>query len=242
MKPQPSLIWLSFVGVTFVCFNMPSPSAAAESVKKPSMQEVMAFDRPQPGVSKINALVTELDLLGDGRARVKFSELKKGGDLQLKSGGRSITWDYVAPGRPVPVTKGMPVVVGIDSKGGVADLSAEVQLFAYRKDTDGRLEVIAKPGGQTLPRMHLRPHWVGICIAEVPVSMVWSRDFGLMLTMFAAGGGESEVENLTRDHKSIPVSNEVGFNYSLGRDGWKAIPPASTPPQIPSQQAIWAAG
>lgn len=245
MKSEPSWICLFLFGGAVVLFSAPRVIAAEESVKKPSMENVMAFDRPRPGISEINAVVTELDLLGDGRARVKFAEVKKPGEPQIKPGGRSITWDYVSPGRPVPATKGMQVTVGIDTKGSVTDLFAGIKLCAYRKDSSGHLEVIAKSGnlqGQTFPPMHLRPHWIGICPAEIPVTMVWSRNFGLMFTLFAAGGGESEVENQTRDQKTIPVGNEPGFSYSPGRDGWKPVPPASSPLRIPPQQAIWAAG
>lgn len=241
----PSRYWFLF-GAALVIF-VPRTSVVAQSVKKPSRENIVAYDQTRPGISDIVAVVDGLDLLGDGRARVTFAELKERDQPQVKRGGRRIVWNYTAPGRPVPVIKGMQVVLGVDTKGDVIDVYSEISLEAYRSERGGNLEVVAKPTklyGDGSHRMHLRPHWIGIFESDAAFAMVWSREFGLMFTLFFAGGGHAEVENLTGIQKGIPVGNEPGFSYLPGREGWKPVPPfhSSNGPKIPPQQEIWAAG
>jgi hypothetical protein len=98
-------------------------------------------------------------------------------------------------------------------------------------------------GDVSSQRIHLRPNWIGLLYSYGSVDMLWTRDFGLMLTLTAAGAGVSEIETLTSKSKGVSVGNEPGFMYTPGRNGWQPLnTETNRSNEIPKQQKIWAAG
>jgi hypothetical protein len=89
---------------------------------------------------------------------------------------------------------------------------------------------------RTLPdRLNLMP--------EVDVG--WSRQHGLVMSIFEADGGDAEEESLRTRDKGLPVGNVPGERIQIGRDGWKKTPDLDHEKSkgvVPPKQYIGAAG
>ena len=78
------------------------------------------------------------------------------------------------------------------------------------------------------------------------VTVAWSCQHGLVISMFDAGGSETEEESPSVRTMGLPVSNVPGERIYIGRDGWKKTPPdpshESTKRLTLPEQYIGAAG
>ena len=88
----------------------------------------------------------------------------------------------------------------------------------------------------------MRPDRINL---EDYATVAWSRQHGLVISMFDAGGGETEEESPGARTKGLPVSNVPGERIQIGRDGWKKISDLTyekSKEVVPPKQYIGAAG
>jgi hypothetical protein len=147
--------------------------------------------------------------------------------------------------QPVPFAPGIHLAFAADHDGRVTAASYAAALPYYRKDADGLIEVLLhvrvgtgkeRVWVRTLPdRINLMP--------EVDVG--WSRQHGLVMSIFEADGGDAEEESLRKRDKGLPVGNVPGERIQIGRDGWKKTPDLhheKSKGVVPPKQYIGAAG
>jgi hypothetical protein len=214
--------------------------AAEPATKKPTPKEVRSLDVRDENHAYYDVVVSDLAFGANGTTRVTFSKLSSSDSQGRHSPAQgTLVWEYRGA-RPVPVVKGMHGSVTIDKSGQISEVSADVQVIAYRKKDADELQIIVKPEGA--PYMYLRPHWIGTLEFERAVTLDWSDRYGIMLTVFAAGPGEMESELAISKTNAVPVGNSKSFKFSPGREGWKLLSPKSQRLTIPEAQKIWAAG
>jgi hypothetical protein len=77
------------------------------------------------------------------------------------------------------------------------------------------------------------------------VDIGWSRQYGLVFSLFEAGGDAEEEESLGAGERSLPITNVPGEQIQIGRDGWKKTPNLHAELSkgvVPPQQYIYAGG
>jgi hypothetical protein len=148
--------------------------------------------------------------------------------------------------QPLPFIVGMGVDVTAQDDGNVtAALVGETMLPYYRKRADGLIEVLLHYEVSDGKKVWLRARPDRIHLMDY-VTVAWSRQHGLVISMFDAGGSETEEESPSVRTKGLPVSNVPGERIYIGRDGWKKTPPdpsvESTKRLTLPEQYIGAAG
>jgi hypothetical protein len=147
--------------------------------------------------------------------------------------------------QPVPFAPGIRLEFSADDDGRVTAARYVAALPYYRKNADGLIEVLLhvsvgtgkeRVWVPTLPdRINLMPG----------VDVGWSRQHGLVMSIFEADGGDEEEESLRTRDKGLPVANVPGERIQIGRDGWKKTPDLDHEKSkgvVPPKQYIGAAG
>lgn len=148
--------------------------------------------------------------------------------------------------QPVPLIVGMGVAFTAQDDGDVtAAMLGETMVPYYRKNADGLIEVLLHWEVSAGKKVWLRARPDRINL--IPYATVaWSRQHGLVISMFDAGGGDTEEESPGARTKGLPVSNVPGERIQIGRDGWKKTPPdlyhEKSKGVVPPKQFISAAG
>jgi hypothetical protein len=127
-------------------------------------------------------------------------------------------------GQPVPFATGIHLEFAADDDGQVTAARYEAALPYYRKNAAGLVEVLLHVRvGTGSERVWVRglPDRINLMPA---VDVGWSRRYGLVISIFEAGGGDEEEESLRARDKGLPVANVPGERIQIGRDGWKEMP------------------
>jgi hypothetical protein len=192
-------------------------------------------------------LVTAVEKGAHGEALVRIRATKQ--DPHHSDHVRTISKECVLRwtrgDQPVPFVVGMPVEFSAQADGDVTAATFDAELPYYRKRSDGLIEVLLhyeisdgkKAWIRALPdRLNLSP----------AVGVGWSRQHGLVISIFEAGDGGSEEESLREGDKGLPVANVPGERVQIGRDGWKKTPDDLTHERskgvVPPRQYIFAGG
>jgi hypothetical protein len=148
--------------------------------------------------------------------------------------------------RPVPFAPGIHLEFAADDDGQVTATRYEAALPYYRKNRAGLVEVLLHVRvGTRSERVWVRglPDRINLMSS---VDVGWSRRYGLVISIFEAGGGDEEEESLRARDKGLPVANVPSERIQIGRDGWKEMPGnldyERSKAVVPPEQYIGAAG
>jgi hypothetical protein len=147
--------------------------------------------------------------------------------------------------QPVPFAPGLRLMFTVKSDGQMTAVRYSAALPFYRKRNDGSIEVLLHVQvGSESERVWIRAVPTRINLMPA-VDVGWSRQYGLVISMFEADAGDEEQESLGSRDKGLPVANVPGERIQIGRDGWKKAPDLNHEQSkgvVPPKQYIGAAG
>jgi hypothetical protein len=147
--------------------------------------------------------------------------------------------------QPVPFAPGMSFTFTAKNDGQVTAVVYDAALPFYRKRADSSIEVVLHVRvGTDTERVWIRvlPDRINLMPA---VNVGWSRQHGLVISMFEADAGDAEQESLRSRDQGLPMANVPGERIQIGRDGWKTAPDlhhGQSKGVVPPKQYIGAAG
>ena len=188
---------------------------------------------------------------GEGRVRIRATteyiyENASGWDREERKVSKECVLRWTRHDQPVPFLVDMRVSFMARDDGDVtAVMLGETFLPYYRTNSAGLIEVLLlkeMPSGRKVwlraqpDRINLMPY----------ATVAWSREYGLVISTFEAGGSDTEEESQREVAKGLPVANVPGERIQIGRDGWKKTPPEfygdDSKRVVPPKQYIGTAG
>jgi hypothetical protein len=189
--------------------------------------------------------VTAVEQHAGGAAQVRIRATEEDPEHAQRKVSKECVLHWTQTEQPVPFAPGMRLNFTAKGDGQVTAVRYEAALPFYRKRTDSSIEVLLHVRvGTDTERVWIRalPDRINLMSA---VDVGWSRQHGLVISIFEADGGDAEQESLRSRDKGLPMANVPGERIQIGRDGWKKAPDLDhelSKGVVPPKQYIGAAG
>jgi hypothetical protein len=235
------VITAKLTSVCLLTFVAAIPAHAAEKYDK-GMEIIHFFANFPNGYA---GLVTAVEKGAHGEALVRIRAPKQDpGSDPLRTISKECVLRWTRGDQPLPFVVGMRVEFSAQADGDVTAAMFGAELPYYRKRSDGLIEVLLHYEVSDGKKVWIRalPDRVNLSSA---VGVGWSRQHGLVISIFEAGDGASEEESLRAGDKGLPVANVPGERVQIGHDGWKKNPDLSherSKGVVPPRQYIFAGG